>query len=548
MAGGHNHHEHRDLQRKECDDCRRIYEKNKHTDFAWFCDQHLCPIVRLGVPCNIRKSKHQARCDEHAIPPPPPPKCNVDGCQLVRLDRSLHCHLHSCTFANCPMYARPGKGVDYCDEHKCPESSCRAIRKRSELGETLRWAAFCRDHECERPGCLMKRLPGKSHCQAHCCNMQHCQEGRLDNLPAPFCLSHYNYFVGQRAAAQREAELQAELQAQKLREAEQREIQQREDAELARKLEQADRKAQTEAEAEAQAQARLLRTQQEALVREQEAEERRREEDNQEVEEQWQAERARAAAVETARAMKAQQQQQQSDEEARAREEERGRRIFTGRGSGRGGAKYKTQRQWEKSPRASSEQDFHDMYRSDPDASVNADLKARMGRRFEKPGRPVASGYHGENSDSCAQPRDRRDERPYLYDDSSRSSTGSYYEVPHVSTSSRLRRGAQHEQEQPVLWSWAADKSGEEYELKKRQRERKNRDDYVYVHNHHHGDDEDDEAYHSATEYLRPGRAAASSSAALVGVRMEREKEYVTADGTTRYYNERGSERKDPGW
>ncbi|KAK2626340.1 hypothetical protein QTJ16_004602 [Diplocarpon rosae] len=328
MAGGYHSNSHTEISGKICEDCERIYRKNRHTDLARYCQQHLCPVFKDGIPCHVRKSKHQPRCERHLLPLSPPPKCNADGCQLL-LEKSLHCPIHSCTFTDCPNYARPGQGIDYCDDHKCPDIACRSVKKRYELGDILKWAVFCRAHECQTPTCEAKKLEGKDYCQSHCCNMKSCPNALLPHLPVPFCIAHYEKLVEQRAASQREAELHAEQQAQELKEAKKREQQQKEDKRLARQL------------ANEEKEELHRRNQQEALLRAQETDRARMEE---EIKGRWQTditERARR--------------------EAEGESKERAER-----------AEHESERRWEWSPQNNGEE-----------FSAKAETPSRIGKRFE---------------------------------------------------------------------------------------------------------------------------------------------------------------------
>ncbi|CAL3969853.1 unnamed protein product [Diplocarpon coronariae] len=233
-----------DIPGKICEDCERIYRKNKRTDLA------------------RSLSSSQRR---NSMPYPQKSASPITANKI------------------CPNYAQPGQGIDYCDDHKCPDIACRSVKKRYELGETLKWAVFCRDHECQTPSCEAKKLQGKNHCQSHCCNMKSCTSALFPRLPIRFCLAHYEKLVAQRAASQREAELHAEQQARELREAKKREQQQKEDEKLARQLENEEKEE------------RYLWYQQEALVRAQEIEKARLEG---EIRERWQAERAERARLE----------------------------------------------------------------------------------------------------------------------------------------------------------------------------------------------------------------------------------------------------------
>lgn len=210
---------HQDL----CEGC--LLKKTNHPDPTRprYCKKHQCPAEEApGRPCSIRKKSAEAACPAHYVVP-----CKKEGCKATAFDTSLYCELHSCSHRGCKKEARPGKGHDFCDDHKCTEINCQFARKRVEVGATLKLVPYCRRHECQANGCLLRRYQDKGYCATHCCKEDGCAEPKLGGPIGDLCGKHYDEMVGKKMVEEYELQKAAEERKRAAKEAKEKEEEER---------------------------------------------------------------------------------------------------------------------------------------------------------------------------------------------------------------------------------------------------------------------------------------------------------------------------------
>lgn len=206
---------HQDL----CEGC--LQKKTNHPDPTRprYCKKHQCPAEEApGRPCSIRKKSAEAACPAHYVVP-----CKKEGCKATAFDTSLYCELHSCSHRGCKKEARPGKGHEFCDDHKCTEINCQFARKRVEVGATLKLVPYCRRHECQANGCLLRRYQDKGYCATHCCKEDGCPEPKLGGPIGDLCGKHYDEMVGKKMVEEYELQKAAEERKRAAKEAKEKE-------------------------------------------------------------------------------------------------------------------------------------------------------------------------------------------------------------------------------------------------------------------------------------------------------------------------------------